>query len=161
MHCTNCGRQYSWQASGDYWQDWPKEYNHDKYCPICAKVVYDGLKSVNKVSEKRHVEINFDDGDFVGLLTAYATHYKCKNLVEEFNAGSKDPKDNKFTCTQEHIIKGKSFIFSYWAPSMLPRFITIESRWDIINDCLYDDNQYNYSDEFRKLRLPIEDHTEC
>lgn len=51
VYCKNCGAQYKWQASGNYWTlDTPEEYNDGEYCSECKKAIIDALAPIEKKS---------------------------------------------------------------------------------------------------------------
>lgn len=56
--CSHCGKEYMWQASGDWALETPKQYNSDKYCPDCKKTLDDALNSITILFENKRVEVS-------------------------------------------------------------------------------------------------------
>ena len=61
VYCKNCGLKYSWQASGHYSLDTPKEYNDSEYCPECKKAIIDALAPIEKKSIVKWIETDVVD----------------------------------------------------------------------------------------------------
>lgn len=144
--CDNCGTEYRYQSSGNYCLDTPIEYNNDKHCPECRKIVIDSLSKIPKKTELRYIKcddftieeiIKYKDEEiksqdkllFPKLTRVYAKLYNLQDVNDPIN----------FYHTSDIKINRINYCYTYNYKTMELIKLSKEVRWDLINDCFYEE----------------------
>lgn len=151
--CKNCGDEYRFQASGNYWSlDTEEEYNDPVYCLECKKTITEVLSKISKKTEIRFIE-TYDftleklfkkDEELSNAHLKQMEIDRGNNLItfpriRRVFGSLFDVNKQEYSRTEEILVDGVRYRYSYWSKSKELIKITKEVRWDLEKDCIYKD----------------------
>ena len=141
--CENCGVEYKFQASGNYWSlDTEEKYNDFKHCSECKKAIIEALIKIPKKTELRYIDTNeYSLDEYFLKDKEYVESFKNENnmfpIARRVFSGLVKDDFSDSTYTSEIKINGQKYIYSYWGNSKEFIKATKQVRWDLINDKIY------------------------
>ena len=91
--CKHCGKEYSWQASGEGCDN---RLNNEDYCPDCMKAILEALDKIPVRYEKRFREIERPDDELIEKFRALIKKHNEEREAYEKEHGFNWPEARQF-----------------------------------------------------------------